>query len=161
MIINDIQLMRVCIGGTFNILHKGHKTLINKAFQIAGKQGSVFIGITKGEISNQKKNVKTLIERKKAIKQYVLEKGYINRAIIKPINNKYGPSTNGVFDAIVVSAETARTAEEINKILRQNGKKPLRIIQIPFVLADDNLPISSSRIKKGEIDTDGRLLRGD
>ena len=42
--------MKVCIGGTFNPLHKGHKLLIDKAFEVAGKQGSVFIGITTGEI---------------------------------------------------------------------------------------------------------------
>ncbi|MCK5112568.1 MAG: adenylyltransferase/cytidyltransferase family protein, partial [Thermoplasmatales archaeon] len=50
--------MRVCIGGTFNILHKGHKSLIKKAFEIAGKKGSVFIGVTSGEVIKRKEDIK-------------------------------------------------------------------------------------------------------
>jgi pantetheine-phosphate adenylyltransferase len=151
--------MRVCIGGTFDILHKGHKLLIDKAFQIAGKQGSVFIGITTGEIIKEKKDVKPFEKRKKTIMQYLSKKKLADHAIIKPIKDKYGPSLEGEFDAIVVSPETMKTAEEINRIRRQNRRKPLEIVQIPFVLADNGVSISSLRIKKSEIDENGRVLR--
>ena len=140
--------MRVCIGGTFDILHKGHKNLISKAFQIAGKQGSVFIGVTTGEINKRKKDVNSLELRKKSIEQYLSRKGFIDRAIIRPIKDKYGPSVEEEFDAIVVSPETVKTAEEINKIRKEKGMMPVKITQIPFVLANDGFPISSSRIKK-------------
>ena len=50
--------MRVCIGGTFDIFHKGHKLLIDTAFKIAGKQGHVFIGITNGDILKAKGDIK-------------------------------------------------------------------------------------------------------
>ena len=49
--------MKVCIGGTFNTLHKGHKELFDKAFQIAGKNGDVFIGVTKEKMLQKKKFV--------------------------------------------------------------------------------------------------------
>ena len=153
--------MRVCIGGTFDTLHKGHELLINKAFQTAGKQGSVFIGITTGEISKTKGNIKSFEERKKTIEQYLLKKGYINRVTIQPIKDKYGPSTRNELDAIVISPETKYTAEEINNKRRRNMKKPLKIVQIPFVLANDGTPISSSRIRKKEIDEKGRILKID
>ena len=156
-----IYRMRVCIGGTFDTLHKGHKILINKAFQTAGKQGSVFIGITKGEITKTKGNIKSFEERKKTIEQYLLKKGYTNSATIKPIKDKYGPSIKDEFDAIVISPETKSTAEEINNIRRQNMKKPLKIVQIPFGFANDRTPISSSRIRKKEIDENGRVLKID
>jgi pantetheine-phosphate adenylyltransferase len=150
--------MKVCIGGTFNQLHKGHKLLIDKAFEVAGKQGSVFIGISAGEIIKEKKDVKSFEERKKIIEKYLYEKDFIKRAIVKPIIDKYGPSIKEEFDAIVVSPETHKTAEEINEKRKQNGRTPLKIIQIPFVLAEDGCPISSSRMREHEIDEDGRLL---
>ncbi len=149
--------MKVCIGGTFNQLHKGHKVLIDKAFELAGKQGSVFIGISTGEIIKEKRDTKSFEEREKAIKKYLYEKDFIKRAAVKPIIDKYGPSIEEEFDVIVVSPETRKTAEEINEKRKQKGKKPLEIIQIHFVLAQDGCPISSSRIKKHEIDEDGRL----
>ena len=65
--------MKVCIGGTFNIFHKGHKKLIDKAFQIAGKKGSVFIGLTTGKILNKKPYVKTFEERK----EFLLKKAKV------------------------------------------------------------------------------------
>ena len=48
--------MKVCIGGTFNTLHKGHKKLFDKAFQISGKNGDVFIGVTKEKTLKNSKN---------------------------------------------------------------------------------------------------------
>ncbi len=153
--------MKVCIGGTFNHLHKGHKLLINKAFETAGKQGQVFIGVTTGKLTDEKRDVKSFEERKKTVEEYISKEKIIVRYLIKPICNKYGPSIDEDFDAIIISPETKPTAEEINRIRKQKGKKPLQIIQIPFVLADDNIPISSSRIRNKEIDKDGRVLERD
>jgi pantetheine-phosphate adenylyltransferase len=153
--------MRVCIGGTFNILHNGHKKLIDTAFQIAGKNGSVFIGVTTGGITSKKTSIKTYEERKDILIKYLKKKGFFKKAIIKPITNKYGPSIDKEFDAIIVSAETFTTAEEINKKRNEKGKKPLEIIKIPLILADDGIPISSTRINKKEIDIDGRILSKD
>jgi pantetheine-phosphate adenylyltransferase len=153
--------MKVCIGGTFNPLHKGHKLLIEKAFEVAGKQGSVFIGITTGEIVKGKMDVESFEERKKDIEKYLHEKDFIKRAIVKPIIDKYGPSIEEEFDAIVISPETRKTAEEINEKRKKKRKKPLKIIQISFVLTENGHPISSSRIRKHEIDEDGRLLSQD
>ncbi len=90
-----------------------------------------------------------------------MKKECIDRATIKPIKDKYGPSIRGEFDAIVISPETKPTAEEINDKRRQNMKKPLKIVQIPFVLANDGAHISSSRIRKKEIDENGRILKID
>jgi phosphopantetheine adenylyltransferase len=39
----------------------------------------------------------------------------------------------------------------------KNGKKSLKVYVIHFVLADDKKTISSSRVKKGEIDVEGRV----
>lgn len=153
--------MKVCLGGTFDLLHKGHKKLINKAFEIAGKNGFVFIGLTTNKMTKRKKIVETIEERQKKLQEFLIEKCFIDRALIIPIIDKYGPSIEGDFDAIVVSPETFETAQEINLKRVNNGKKPLKIIKIPFVLAEDGKPISSTRIFKGEIDKNGHVLRDD
>ena len=62
------------------------------------------------------------------------------------------------FDAIVVTEETEPTAIEINEIRKKKSMKPLDIVVVSFVLADDNIPISSTRIRNGEIDKKGNLL---
>ena len=51
--------MKVCVGGTFNYLHKGHRDLISKAFEIAGKDGSVLIGLTSEEMAKYKEKIKS------------------------------------------------------------------------------------------------------
>lgn len=150
--------MKVCIGGTFNILHKGHKSIIDKAFEIAGRNGSVFIGLVTGKLVESKKSIKSLELRKKNLEGYLTKKGFFNQASIKPIADKYGSSIEEDFDAIVVSPETIKTAEEINNKRVQKGKKPLKIIQVPFVLAMDGKPISSTRIMNKEIDENGDIL---
>ena len=151
--------MKVWIGGTFDVLHKGNKALINRALEIAGKRGHIFIGITSEEFFRNKKNLKTFEERKKTVLEYISMEKKVKQVVVKPIKDKYGPSINGNFDDIVVSPETIETAKEINKKRRENGKKPLKIIEIPFILAEDDKHISSSRIKKGEIDINGKILR--
>ncbi|MGF3554641.1 MAG: pantetheine-phosphate adenylyltransferase [Thermoplasmatota archaeon] len=153
--------MKVCIGGTFDLLHKGHKKLIDKAFEVAGKNGFVFIGLTTKKITKRKKTVETIEEREKELKKYLTEKNFINRAFIKPISDKYGPSVEEDFDAIIVSPETYETAEKINIKRIKKKKKPLKIIKIPFVLADDGKTISSTRILKGEIDKNGHIIKDD
>jgi len=150
--------MKVCIGGAFDPFHKGHKFLIRKALELAGERGFVFIGITDGEIIKNKRNAASFEERKKAIEQFLAEVKSSRTVTIQPIYDKFGPSVEEDFDAIVVSPETIATAEEINKERKKLQKKPLKIVQISFVLADDNMPISSTRIRRREINENGRIL---
>ena len=42
--------MKVCFSGTFNILHSGHKHLLDVAINTAGKNGILYIGVTDGVI---------------------------------------------------------------------------------------------------------------
>lgn len=150
--------MKVCIGGTFNKLHKGHKALISKALDIAGENGFVFIGITVGKIIENKKNVSSYDFRKKEIEHFIKEKKKYLKILIEPIYDKYGPSVDGDFDAIIVSPETKKTAEEINIKRKKIDKKPLKIFQIPFILAEDKVPISSTRIFNDEINENGEII---
>jgi pantetheine-phosphate adenylyltransferase len=151
--------MNVCLGGTFYPLHKGHKALLKKAFQVAGPKGSVFIGITSTITANKKGAFASFEKRKQMIEQFLSNQKVLMQAIIQPISDKFGPTLQGDFDAIVVSPETEPTAEEINRRRKVLGKKPLHIVVIPFVLSEDRKPISSSRIRQKEIDENGIMLK--
>ncbi len=156
---NTIALsMKVCVGGTFDVLHKGHKTLIDKALELAGDNGLVLIGVATGALIKNKSTVTSESKRIQAIKDHITAKGAKQQVMIQPIVDIYGPLLTDDFDILIVSPETVPTAEEINKKRKALGKQPLKIVQIPFVLAADDQPISSSRIKKGEIDSEGNVL---
>jgi len=150
--------MRVCIGGTFNILHKGHKYLIDKAFQIAGNDGIVFLGVSEGKtLHKDKKFVNPFNERVNNLKKYLVLKNYEKRSVIVAIFDKYGIAVEKDFDAIIVSPGTIGNAIEINIERIKKGKKPMKIIKISYILADDKKPISSTRIYENIIDRDGKV----
>ncbi len=151
--------MQVCLGGTFYPFHKGHKELLRKAFQVAGPHGSVFIGVTSTPMAKKKGILASFKERKRLITEFLSEENVLKQAVIQPLSNIFGPTLQKDFDAIVVSPETIAAAQEINKNRLHLGKKPFQIVVIPFVLAEDGTPISSSRIRRKEIDENGFMSR--
>ncbi len=123
--------MRVCLGGTFNKIHKGHKKLISTAFKFGD---NVFVGVTSDEyIEECDEDVEKPFEkRKKQIEDYLVGKGW--EAEVKKIGDRFGPAkTDPDFDAIVVSEETEPTAKEINLERKLNDLEQLKIIVIPFI----------------------------
>ena len=80
--------------------------------------------------------------------------------IIVPLEDPYGTTIHDAdFDAIVVSEETEPTAVEINKIRVSKAMDPIDIVVVSFVLAYDGNPISSTRIRRGEISKNGNFIR--
>jgi pantetheine-phosphate adenylyltransferase len=150
--------MNVCLGGTFHPFHKGHKALLRKAFEVAGPNGSVFIGLTSPAMIKKKGDIASFRKRKQSIEQFLSEEHVLQQATIQPLVDEFGPSLEADFDAIIVSPETEPTAQEINKKRTHRGKTPLKIIVIPFILSEDGAPISSSRIRRKEIDENGTMM---
>ncbi|MCX8170490.1 MAG: phosphopantetheine adenylyltransferase [Candidatus Bathyarchaeota archaeon] len=150
----------VAVGGTFDELHKGHKALLKMAFK-SGE--SVWIGVCTDEFARDlRKNheVAPYESRVKEVIKFLEELGVSGRARIIPLSDPYGPSAvSDEIEAIVVSRETEMRAKELNAMRVKNGLKPLEIIVIDMVPAEDNIPISTTRIRRGEIDREGRLLR--
>ncbi|MEM4297979.1 MAG: hypothetical protein QW815_06400, partial [Nitrososphaerota archaeon] len=79
---------------------------------------------------------------------------------IHPLEDYFGPRMlEEDVEAIVVSEDTSKRVEEANRLRLLRGVKPLHTIVVNMVLAEDGLPISTSRIRKGEIDEEGRTIR--
>ncbi len=153
------RLKVVSVGGTFDVMHKGHWFLLEEAFQVGDR---VIIGITTDEFAGRLKKehkVDCYEKRFGDVVSFLKERGLLERADIVPLEDPYGPTINGSdIEAIVVSEETEPTAEEINRIRVGKGKRPLLMFVINMVLAEDGKPISSTRIRRQEVDRYGRLI---
>ena len=148
------------VGGTFDELHRGHKALLTIAFKYGE---NVWIGLCTDEFARKlRKNhgIASYEERSRELVEFLEEIGVSSRARIIPLSDPYGPAaTSGEIEAIIVSRETEPRARELNVLREKNGLKPLEIIVIDMIPAEDRIPISTTRIKRGEIDREGRLLR--
>ena len=150
----------VAIGGTFNEVHHGHLILILTALKV-GKR--VLIGVTTDDFVKRLKKehaVKSFEERVEGLRRALTGKRWLKRCEIVPINDPYGPTVEDPsVEALVASPFTYERAVEINEIRVRKGMKPLEIVICPLVVAEDGKPVSSTRIARGEISSEGRRLR--
>jgi len=149
-------MAKVILGGTFDILHKGHKALLKRAVKL----GKVTIGLTSDEfaLKLKKREITPFNERKKVLQSFFKKNLKENVRIIK-IGDIFGPTLKENFDFLVVSEETYKNALKINQAREKIHKPPIKVIKVKLVLAEDGKPISASRIRNGEIDREGRLCR--
>ncbi|MBP1662011.1 MAG: cytidyltransferase-related domain protein, partial [Thermoplasmatales archaeon] len=77
--------MKVCLGGTFYPLHKGHQQLLRKAFQVAGPQGFVFIGVTTTAMVKKKGSIASFEKRKAVLMQFIQEERVLPKVSIQPL----------------------------------------------------------------------------
>ncbi len=145
---------KVAVGGTFDKFHDGHKKLLTTAFDL----GEVIeIGVTSDAFGGLKGDIDSCKERIGNLKSYFSDKSNFN---IMSLDDPYGTTIyDAEFDAIVVSEETEPAAVKINEIRSSKGMKALDIVVISFVLAEDGNPISSTRIRCGEINRNGNIVR--
>ncbi len=148
----------VATGGTFDEIHAGHIALLARAFEVGD---TVIIGVTSDEFAAARKKLNYDFDRRVAnLKQTISDKFGDVRFQIAKLDNEFGPAvTTGDIGALVASAETQSKGAKLNEIRKKNGLPPAEIIAVEMVKAEDGKPISSTRIRTGEIDRDGRLLR--
>lgn len=156
-----VKFKKVVVGGTFDYLHDGHIAILSKAFEVGEK---VLIGISSDEMQlllrKDSAGVQLLGARMSELKNLLHLRGWSDRAEVEVISDAFGPALEDQeVEAIVVSPETRGRAEELNRLRVSRGLEPLEIVEIPFVLAEDGNPISSIRIRYGEIDTHGKLSK--
>ncbi len=146
----------VCLGGTFNAIHAGHRLLLQSAFQNAD---AVYIGLTSDDMARSNRPaVRTFPSRKRALSLYCST--FRKPFFISALDDPYGPAVDRAsLSAIIVTADTAFRVPVINRMRRARGMNPLERMLVPIVRCADGVQLSSTRILAGECDREGNVLR--
>lgn len=148
----------VATGGTFDEIHVGHIALLAKAFEVGKK---VIIGVSSDKFAADRgKNLNHNFEARIANLKNMIKKefGNVHYEIAK-LDGEFGPAvTTDDVEALVTSTETQSKGNLLNEMRTKIGVKPAKIITVELVKAEDGSRISSTRIRSGEIDRQGRLL---
>jgi pantetheine-phosphate adenylyltransferase len=155
---HPLKYKTVATGGTFDHLHKGHEALLTRSFEAGEK---VVIGLTSDAfaIKEGKTPDQTYYERRSALVSFIHRTFPGRKYIIAKLDDYFGPGiASPEVQAIVVSRETAKRVSIANGLRKAKGFPPLEVVTVDYVLADDSRPISSTRIRSGELDAEGRLV---
>ena len=146
------------MGGTFDLIHRGHMTLLSHAFEISE---IVLIGLTSDSFAikngkNLKNNFDARLENlKKIIHENFSDKKYE----IKKLDNDFGPAVfEKNVEALVVSEETKHQGDVLNNLRKERDLPEVSVIVVPMFLAKDGERVSSTRMRNSEIDSEGNLL---
>lgn len=146
----------IAVGGTFDQIHIGHKALLKRAFDTSEL---VIIGLTSDSFaaSEGKKLDHSFDYRKDQLSKYLAQDFPGREYRVTRLEARFGRSifTNNI-EAIAVSTETFPSVQAANDKRRHLGLPEMKIEVVPLVVAQDGQKISSTRIRAGEIDEEGR-----
>ncbi len=146
------------MGGTFDIIHVGHLSLIEKAASVSKR---VIIGLTTDSLAVKNgKNITNNYNQRLDNLKKILDEKFSNTSFkIAELNDDFGPAViEGDVDALVVSEETSKKGDILNTMRKKQNLRPVEIIIVPMEMASDGDRISSTRIRNSEIDASGNTL---
>ncbi len=153
-----VEFSLVAMGGTFDIIHRGHLILLSNAFDISNK---VIIGLTGDEFAEKKGKIPVnKYEQRLENLTSAISKEFPNASFeISKLDNDFGPAVlEKEVEALIVSDETSSQGNALNELREKKNLPPVKVITVPMFLAKDGTRISTTRIKNSEIDADGNLL---
>lgn len=148
------QYAKIGMGGTFDHLHLGHREFISFAAQLAD---TVVIGVTDQRMTEHKQYpqlIESAEQRLEAVKALCQTREII--AEVMALHDVYGPTiSDSEIDALAVTEETVSGADAINQERQRLGMPQLPVHVFQLVKDAHGVPITSTRIRAGEINRDG------
>lgn len=139
----------VCLGGTFDRLHAGHKLMLGVAALVCAE--TLYVGLTDASMLRSKRHremVQPFDVRRDAVAACVRALSPRLRCAVSPLLDPWGPSVHiAEIGAIVVSRETTRGAEQINEKRAAAGFAPLAVVVIAYVPPPRALLLASADVK--------------
>lgn len=126
---------RGVVGGTFSLLHEGHKLLLRTAAEYSC---SLLVGVTSDAYASVHKThpVEPFSARVEAVLGFLNEVDPKLGVSVVEISDAYGPSVeDSEADCIFVSEETIYGAFLVNLARRIRGLSPLRIYSVEILTA--------------------------
>ncbi|XP_035203356.1 bifunctional coenzyme A synthase isoform X1 [Oxyura jamaicensis] len=153
----------VVVGGTFDRLHGAHRLLLSACCLLARRR--LLVGVADGELLRHKV-LKELIEpyelRAAKLREFLADVKPSVLYDIVPLADPYGPAvTDPELRCIVVSEETRKGGEAVNKKRLENGLAALELFEIQLIKdpehgQNEEEKISSSSLRQRLL---GTLLR--
>ncbi len=139
------------MGGTFDHLHDGHKSLLRTALKLSHY---IEIGLTSQNLLKNKKAASKLEDyntRETNLKNFICSLTDLNRVNIVEIKNwddmaKYSQDPD--YEGLILSQETYSNAVKLNELREEKGLNPLVLIVIPLIKDKSNQKISSTAIRE-------------
>ena len=154
------RFKEAAVGGTFDILHLGHERLLTRAFQLSS---FVFVGVSGDELVatlGKKHKVRSFSDRRRDLRKFLRAHGWQQRARIVELKDPFGPATRDRhLEALIVSNVTKKSGLKVNALRRARKLPPLTLNVVRLVKAKDGRLISTTRIRRGEIDVRGKPVR--
>ena len=150
----------VALGGTFDVVHAGHRHLLSEAFKLGDM---VLIGVTSDQLVatlHKKHQVRPFSSRVRDLRVFLKTRRWSSRVRITMLREPYGPAARRKkLETLIVSKGTLASGRQLNSLRRQNHLRPLHLHVIDFLRAADGKPISTTRVRNEEIDLHGRVLK--
>src|SRR5207249_1952615 len=131
----------VALGGTFDLLHAGHRHLLSEAFKLGD---TVLIGITSDQFVatlHKKHKLRPFSSRVRDLDRFLKTRRWSSRARVTALREPYGPaSKRKKLQALIVSKGTLASGRRLNRLRRKNGLPPLELYIVNLLKSHDGKP---------------------